>query len=274
MVYIYILELEQGKYYVGKTNDPETRINKHFDLEGSAWTKKYKPIREIQRISNCDNYDEDKYTLKYMDMYGIENVRGGSFVTLSLDESTITYIKSISKSNNNQKISKETDNDILIKDLLENNILIKELLEDNILIKKLLDDDIPEIITILEKNLHQNSIPNTIINIEIKEDLHQNDISIKEIEKDSHKNDISIKENDLYENDISIKEIDLYQNDISIKEIVDDNTEDNIVNFDENIISINEENNIVNETKKYNCMILTTVIGFIIILVLFLTHNK
>ena len=251
MVYIYILELEQGKYYVGKTNDPEIRINKHFDSEGSAWTKKYKPIKEIQRISNCDDYDEDKYTLKYMNMYGIENVRGGSFVTLVLDKSTITYIKSISKLNKNevnnyQKISKEINNDILIKDLLENNILIKELLEDNILIKKLLNNDIPEIITILEKNLDQNNIPDTIINIE--KDLHKNDISIKEIEKDLHKNDISIKE------------------------IVDDNTEDNIINFEKIIISINEENNMVNETKKYNCMILTTVIGFIIILVLFFTH--
>ena len=34
----------------------------------------------IERICNiCDNYDEDKYTLKYMGQYRVNNVRCGSF---------------------------------------------------------------------------------------------------------------------------------------------------------------------------------------------------
>ncbi len=55
--------------------------------------KKYKSVKVIQQINNYDDYDEDKYTLKYMDIYDIENVRGGSFVTIILEESTIKYIK-------------------------------------------------------------------------------------------------------------------------------------------------------------------------------------
>lgn len=39
MVYIYILQLEKGKYYVGKTNNPKFRINNHFDSNGSVWTQ-------------------------------------------------------------------------------------------------------------------------------------------------------------------------------------------------------------------------------------------
>jgi predicted GIY-YIG superfamily endonuclease len=84
MVFIYILKLRNNKYYIGKTNNPNFRINEHFNIGGSSWTKKYKPIKLINLIKNCDNYDEDKYTIKYMSKYGINNVRGGSFCELKL----------------------------------------------------------------------------------------------------------------------------------------------------------------------------------------------
>lgn len=93
MVYIYILKLENNKYYIGKTDNPEIRLNSHFNLNGSEWTKKYKPIEIIQIIPNCDNYDEDKYTKIYMDKYGINNVRGGSYVKLELDTDTIKFLE-------------------------------------------------------------------------------------------------------------------------------------------------------------------------------------
>ena len=67
MVYIYVLKLEKGKYYVGKTNNPYFRLESHFNSNGSAWTQKYKPIKILKIIDNCDDYDEDKYTRKYMD---------------------------------------------------------------------------------------------------------------------------------------------------------------------------------------------------------------
>ena len=35
MVYIYILQLEQNKYYIGKTNNPEFRLQNQFD---EKWT--------------------------------------------------------------------------------------------------------------------------------------------------------------------------------------------------------------------------------------------
>ena len=56
MIYIYILQLEQNKYYVGKTGNPQFRLNNHITGSGSAWTKKYKPIKLIKLIPNCDDY--------------------------------------------------------------------------------------------------------------------------------------------------------------------------------------------------------------------------
>ena len=78
-MYIYILKLKKGKYYVGKSNKLKKRLTDHFNLYGSGWTQKYQPIQVIETINNCDKFDEDKYTLKYMEKYGVNNVRGGSF---------------------------------------------------------------------------------------------------------------------------------------------------------------------------------------------------
>ena len=96
MVFIYVLQLEKEKYYIGKTSNPTFRLENHFNSNGSAWTKKYKPIQLLELIPNCDDYDEDKYTRIYMDKYGIDNVRGGSFVTVKLDNSTIEQLKKMS----------------------------------------------------------------------------------------------------------------------------------------------------------------------------------
>ena len=38
MLYIYILELTNNKYYIGKTTNPNFRLESHFDANGSAWT--------------------------------------------------------------------------------------------------------------------------------------------------------------------------------------------------------------------------------------------
>lgn len=102
MLYIYVLELQQGKYYVGKTTNPYFRIDCHFKANGSEWTKKYEPKRVLELISNCDHYDEDKYTKIYMDKYGVENVRGGSYVSLSLDKATTDHLKRTSNGVNNR----------------------------------------------------------------------------------------------------------------------------------------------------------------------------
>jgi hypothetical protein len=84
MVFIYVLQLTQDKFYIGKTDNPKFRINSHFKKGGCAWTKKYNPTQIIGLFPDCDDFDEDKYTLKYMSKYGIDNVRGGSFCQTDL----------------------------------------------------------------------------------------------------------------------------------------------------------------------------------------------
>ena len=87
MTTIYILRLTNNKYYIGKTNNPQKRILNHFQHQGSAWSKKYKPISVEKMINNASNFDEDKWTIIYMKIYGMDNVRGGSFCSIQLSKS-------------------------------------------------------------------------------------------------------------------------------------------------------------------------------------------
>jgi predicted GIY-YIG superfamily endonuclease len=83
---IYVLRCKENKYYIGSTIRPlQDRVKEHFMLKGSAWTRLYPPIEVIEVIDNADKYDEDKYTKKYMELCGINNVRGGSYVKIKLD---------------------------------------------------------------------------------------------------------------------------------------------------------------------------------------------
>ena len=98
---IYILQLEDNKYYVGYSKNTHTcdiRLMKHFNETGSEWTKKYKPISIIKKI-NGDMFDEEKHTLLCMDKYGVDNVRGGSYTKITLSqndkEKAIQTIRSI-----------------------------------------------------------------------------------------------------------------------------------------------------------------------------------
>jgi hypothetical protein len=101
MVYIYILKLKKGKYYVGKTSNPNFRIESHFNSEGAEWTKMYKPEKLLEIIDG-DDYDEDKYTKMYMDKYGIDNVRGGSYTSIILDKETKNHLVKNSNSTNDR----------------------------------------------------------------------------------------------------------------------------------------------------------------------------
>ena len=66
MVYIYVLKLKSNKYYVGKTDNPNFRLNDHFDANGSEWTRKYKPITIHELRPDCDSKDETIITQEYM----------------------------------------------------------------------------------------------------------------------------------------------------------------------------------------------------------------
>lgn len=83
---IYILKLEGGRFYVGKSDNVMKRYQEHLNGSGSSWTKKYQPISLEKTIENASPFDEDRYVKEYMSKYGMEKVRGGAYMSIDLTE--------------------------------------------------------------------------------------------------------------------------------------------------------------------------------------------
>ena len=93
MEQLYILQCESGKYYVGKTADVMRRFEEHKSGRGSAWTKKYKPVRLMECGGITSDHDENNATEDLMKKYGIENVRGGIYAQIVLPEEYTNVLK-------------------------------------------------------------------------------------------------------------------------------------------------------------------------------------
>lgn len=97
---IYVLKLEKDKFYIGKTSDLKDRLKSHFNGNGSAWTKKYKPVSVLREIRATDYITELSVTLFYMKKYGIENTRGSLYCSISLSEIEVKEIEKYMRSDN------------------------------------------------------------------------------------------------------------------------------------------------------------------------------
>lgn len=89
---LYVLALERNKFYIGRSEHEDLRLIQHTIGKGSSWTSKYHPISVLEmRICNSP-FEEDMVTKEYMAKYGIDNVRGGSYVKIVLDSIQIEAI--------------------------------------------------------------------------------------------------------------------------------------------------------------------------------------
>lgn len=90
---LYVLQLENNKWYVGKTTDIAARFKQHASGAGSAWTKNYKPLKIVETRRLKDQYDETNTTKEYMKKYGVDNVRGGAYVQIVLPDDVEKVLK-------------------------------------------------------------------------------------------------------------------------------------------------------------------------------------
>jgi hypothetical protein len=86
---IYILRLQRGKYYFDKTNILKNTIREYFTYGSSSNKKSISKPHKKTKQNNSNNFDEDKYTIKYMDKYGVDNVRRGTFCKLKLNNDNL-----------------------------------------------------------------------------------------------------------------------------------------------------------------------------------------
>ena len=97
--YVYVWELEEGKYYVGYSENLSTRLENHITGDGAIWTKKYKPVSIIEIVRGNKDVEKSK-TLEYMKLKGFENVRGAAYCKIeysSVPQQVQEYISNSQK---------------------------------------------------------------------------------------------------------------------------------------------------------------------------------
>lgn len=85
---IYIFKLEESKLFLHVCN-PTNKTDLHISLEAELYydyLKKYKPISIFTKIADVDMLNVDNYVKKYMICFGVDNVRGGSYIDEILPE--------------------------------------------------------------------------------------------------------------------------------------------------------------------------------------------
>lgn len=123
--YIYVIELDEGKYYIGKTKTLIHRLIKHKKGKGSSITTKYKWKRLVDVI-RCDDKIrpidlENKITLEYMRKYKYNNVFGGKFYNIYRKNEEPYELKNFKEENNNNLYNRLLKKDInLINENLDN----------------------------------------------------------------------------------------------------------------------------------------------------------
>jgi len=93
MAYLYTLQLQSGKYYVGKSDDPDTRYLAHKNGNGAVWTKIHKPVKILEIRELKGEHDETNTTKDLMKKYGVDNVRGGAYTQSVLDDATKSVLE-------------------------------------------------------------------------------------------------------------------------------------------------------------------------------------
>ena len=75
---VYVLELNNGKYYVGHAVDVYRRLRNHKSNGGSIWTKEH-GVKAVLQVTDGNHDDENSITIEIMNKFGWENVRGGKW---------------------------------------------------------------------------------------------------------------------------------------------------------------------------------------------------
>lgn len=87
---VYILELAQGRVYVGHSTDRRRRIQQHMAGQGSAFTKAFPPtgvvLPRLGCVSGSPEAAERDETLRYMFLRGIPVVRGWKYVRVDMSD--------------------------------------------------------------------------------------------------------------------------------------------------------------------------------------------
>ena len=94
--FIYRLQCDKKRMYVGSTQNITHRMFDHFNGHGGMCTSKCKPLYIINAFETNPEQmrsDERRETLRCMLVYGIHNVRGGPYVSSTITSEYADFIR-------------------------------------------------------------------------------------------------------------------------------------------------------------------------------------
>jgi predicted GIY-YIG superfamily endonuclease len=90
---VYILELAQGRVYVGHSSDMRRRMHQHMSGQGSAFTKAFPPtgviLPRLGCVTGSAEAAERDETLRYMFLRGIQLVRGWRYTQVQMPDTDV-----------------------------------------------------------------------------------------------------------------------------------------------------------------------------------------
>lgn len=189
-IIIYILRLENEKWYVGKTKNFPKRYAEHKSKIACEWTKLH-PVLNVEGVMmTVDDYEEDKWVKKMMGKYGIDNVRGGTYCQIQLSKEQILLLQREIRTAVNACFKCGMVGHYVSECISEANTRVSMMHENNnITVKQIYDDRIGETKSNINTNENRPDIgiiENTGISIssehsenETNEDYDGNSLSIR-----------------------------------------------------------------------------------------------
>ena len=92
---LYTLELRNGRYYVGTSDNFDHRFRAHEEGRGAAWTALHPPVRVLSRSTvprNMARGFETARTKELMMEHGIDRVRGGAYCSVTLQPDVVKIL--------------------------------------------------------------------------------------------------------------------------------------------------------------------------------------
>ena len=243
---ILIFECENDKLYIEVTNNVQEITDFYLGKIKKKnlwceWLLLNEPIKILTILDTIDGFDEDKYQIYFMYLFGIDNVRGGSFIDPVLSDKDICVITKIINKCKSKYLNKKIINENYMVDNQYDNIKVITFdhaeFGDIIIKKKNIYNNLSQIEeNVFDEPINMNN--NNQINLISKESIYQIDTNdIKKFNSTLMSIDEPININEI--NQVSTKLV--YQNDTS-----------NMEQLNSTVMSVDEKNIQINNTDNTN----------------------
>lgn len=116
--FVYVLLLQEGKFYVGSTDNPYSRLWDHFRCSSNSalWVREWgPPVRVVEIARNCSPEDEHYKYAEYADKFGWMNVRGGGCCRLVMSREPSSVARFARKPDTLEYLTRAEIDDLVAK---------------------------------------------------------------------------------------------------------------------------------------------------------------